>query len=76
MTKEKKQIPIEQSLERLESLVNLLESGEPTLEESLNYFEEGMTLIKTCQNQLKDAEQKVEKLVKKDDGNFELKDSE
>ena len=76
MTKEKKQIPIEQSLERLESLVNLLESGEATLEESLNYFEEGMTLIKTCQNQLKDAEQKVEKLVKKDDGNFELKDSE
>ncbi|MBT3518786.1 MAG: exodeoxyribonuclease VII small subunit [Candidatus Marinimicrobia bacterium] len=76
MTKEKKQIPIEQSLERLESLVNLLESGEATLEESLNYFEEGMTLIKTCQNQLKDAEQKVEKLVKKDDGNFELKDAE
>ncbi len=76
MTKEKKQIPIEQSLERLESLVNLLESGEATLEESLNYFEEGMTLIKICQNQLKNAEQKVEKLVKKDDGNFELKDAE
>ena len=76
MTKEKKQITFEHSLERLDSLVNLLESGEATLEESLNYFEEGMTLIKTCQNQLKDAEQKVKKLVTKDDGNFELKDAE
>ncbi len=53
----------EQSIQRLEDLVSKMESGDATLEESLQWFEEGMTLIKSCQTQLKDAEEKVQSLV-------------
>jgi len=60
----------------LESLVNQMESGEATLEQSLEWFEEGMGLINSCQNQLKEAEQKVQSLIKNNDGSFILKDSE
>ena len=74
MSKKKNEISFEESLERLENLVNKMESGDATLEQSLVWFEEGMDLIKLCQVQLNNAEQKVQKLVKKTDGKFELKD--
>ena len=74
MSKKKNEISFEESLERLESLVNKMESGDATLEQSLVWFEEGMDLIKLCQVQLNNAEQKVQELVKKTDGKFELKD--
>ena len=74
MSKKKNQISFEESLERLENLVNKMESGDATLEQSLVWFEEGMDLIKLCQVQLNNAEQKVQELVKKTDGKFELKD--
>ena len=51
-----------------------MESGDATLEQSLVWFEEGMDLIKLCQVQLNNAEQKVQELVKKTDGKFEFKD--
>ena len=53
---------------------NKMESGDATLEQSLVWFEEGMDLLKLCQVQLNNAEQKVQELVKKTDGKFELKD--
>ena len=74
MSKKKNEISFEESLERLENLVNKMESGDATLEQSLVWFEEGMELIKSCQIQLNNAEQKVQELVKKTDGKFELKD--
>ena len=74
MSKKKNEISFEASLERLENLVNKMESGNATLEQSLVWFEEGMDLIKLCQVQLNNAEQKVQELVKKTDGKFELKD--
>lgn len=74
MSKKKNEISFEESLERLENLVNKMESGDATLEQSLIWFEEGMNLIKLCQVQLNNAEQKVQKLVKKTDGKFDLKD--
>ena len=74
MSKKKNEISFEESLERLENLVNKMESGDATLEQSLVWFEEGMDLIKLCQVQLNNAEQKVQELVKKTDGEFELKD--
>ena len=74
MSKKKNEISFEESLERLENLVNKMESGDATLEQSLVWFEEGMELIKLCQVQLNNAEQKVQELVKKTDGKFELKD--
>ena len=73
MSKKKNEISFEESLKRLENLVNKMESGDATLEQSLVWFEEGMDLIKLCQVQLNNAEQKVQELVKKTDGKFELK---
>jgi exodeoxyribonuclease VII small subunit len=43
----------------LESIVDALERGEMTLEESLNAFERGVGLTRTCQKALEDAEQRV-----------------
>ena len=74
MSKKKNEISFEESLKRLENLVNKMESGDATLEQSLVWFEEGMDLIKLCQVQLNNAEQKVQELVKKTDGKLELKD--
>ena len=68
MKKEKPLTSFELSLERLEILVDSMESGEATLEKSLEWFEEGMTLIKSCQDQLKHAEQKVQELIKNSEG--------
>ena len=63
MSKNKKETDFESSLNKLEFLVNKMESGEGTLEQSLNWFEEGMGIIKLCQNELKAAEQRVEELI-------------
>jgi len=56
---------LEQSLKELEMLVERLEAGELPLEEALAQFERGIKLTRACQTILKDAEQKVEILLKK-----------
>jgi len=54
----------EAALEELETLVEQMEAGEITLERSLQHFERGIVLTRTCQEALKSAEQKVEILLK------------
>ena len=54
----------EKSLTKLNSIVEKMEQGELSLEQSLKYFEEGVTLIRECQNALTKAEQKVSVLTK------------
>lgn len=54
----------EASLAELEKIVARMESGDQSLEDSLKDFERGVTLTRSCQTMLKNAEQKVEKLVK------------
>ena len=56
---------LENSLEELEALVEQLESGDLSLEEALKHFERGVKLTRECQATLKEAEQKVEILLKK-----------
>jgi exodeoxyribonuclease VII small subunit len=56
----------EQALGELESVVERLEHGELPLEEALRQFERGIELTRACQASLKQAEQKVEILLKKD----------
>ncbi|MCC5859454.1 MAG: exodeoxyribonuclease VII small subunit [Ectothiorhodospiraceae bacterium] len=56
----------EQALKELEGLVERLEQGELTLEESLKSFERGIELTRRCQQALQAAEQKVEILTSKD----------
>lgn len=58
----------EKSLERLDQIVKKLENGEATLAEALALFEEGTSLISQCTVMLDEAEQKVVKLKKGEDG--------
>lgn len=58
-----KPLHFEQSMTELETLVNALEKGEMSLEDALAAFEKGITLTKTCQQQLDQAKQKVLLLV-------------
>ncbi len=60
----KKSFNLEKSLAELESLVEELESGDLPLEKAMKKFEEGIKLTRGCQKALKDAEQKVEILLK------------
>ena len=53
----------EQSLKRLEEIVQRLESGQLPLDESLRLFEEGTRLTKVCQRRLTEAELRIERLV-------------
>ena len=55
----------EQALAELERLVERLERGDLPLEEALKTFERGVTLTRHCQSALKDAQQKVEILLKR-----------
>jgi exodeoxyribonuclease VII small subunit len=59
MEKEKN---FENALARLEEIVASLEAGDADLEQALKLFEEGISLVRTCDKQLKEAEQKLEKL--------------
>lgn len=60
-------LDFEQALKELEELVSRMEQGELTLEESLKCFERGIQLTRACQRALKEAEQKVERLVRTGD---------
>ncbi len=57
----------EEAVERVEELIDAIESGEIGLDESLKAFEEGMGLIKTCRARLERAEQRVTELLAQDD---------
>lgn len=60
MTKKSlKQAPFEQALTSLETIVNQLEAGDLSLEESLKVYEQGVSLTRQCQQSLHEAEQKI-----------------
>jgi len=58
-------LDFETALAELEKLVESMESGEQSLEETLASFQKGIELTRSCQEGLKAAEQKVEQLVQK-----------
>ena len=62
----------EGSMKRLEEIVEQLDSGKLSLDESLKIFEEGIELSDFCSQKLKQAEKQIKKLIKKDDGSFQL----
>ena len=59
----RKKLNYEESVKELESLVNRLEHGEISLEESLKLYESGVLLTRDCQDALQAAEQKVQLLL-------------
>ena len=58
-----KKLSFDDSMRRLDEIVNMLESGEHPLEEALTLFEEGSKLMRQCAALLDKAEQKVAKLT-------------
>jgi exodeoxyribonuclease VII small subunit len=62
---EKSPLAFEEALAELESIVDTLEKGDLTLEQSLAAFERGVKLTRTCQKALDEAEQKVRILTEK-----------
>lgn len=61
----------ETALEQLEQLVNQMESGQLTLEQSLQAFEQGVALTRRCQQTLSQAEQRVKLLVEQNGSSVE-----
>ena len=57
----------EASLDELSQIVEKMESGQLSLEESLGYFEQGVKLTKQCQQALNQANRRVEQLMKEQD---------
>ncbi len=64
----------ESALEDLEQVVEQLESGELSLEESLAAFERGVGLVRLCNQKLTEVEKKIEMLVRDKEGKLELKE--
>ena len=71
MVKAKSNPNFEDTLSELEAIVQQLEVGDLSLEESLKAFEHGVNLTKNCQDSLNKAEQKVQTLIEKQ-GDIEL----
>jgi exodeoxyribonuclease VII small subunit len=69
-------LDFEQALQELETLVDRLEKGDLSLEESLQAFERGITLTRTCQSALEDAEQKVRQLTAEGEKDLDAPDEE
>lgn len=64
MAKKSSTLPdFEAALAELEKIVEKMEAGDQSLEEALKSFQRGIELARTCQQGLKEAEQRVEKLV-------------
>jgi len=63
----------ELALEELEGVVEQLESGDLSLEDSLAAFEKGVGLVKYCNQKLTDVEKKIELLVRDKEGKLQLK---
>ena len=61
-------LPFEEALKKLESIVESMESGDLPLETLLARFEEGTRLARQCQAKLADAELKIQKLEKNSAG--------
>lgn len=66
-----KNFDFNKGLTELESIVDKMESGDLSLEESLKYFEEGVKLHRQCHNALNNAQKRISLLSDKDNYNSE-----
>lgn len=67
------ELRFEEALKKLESIVDGLEQGKISLEESLKKYEEGIKLARYCSEKLDEAEKKIEILTKDSDGKLKKK---
>ncbi len=68
---EKKELSFEEAMARLEVIVRTLENGSAPLDSSLGLFEEGVGLVRLCNEKLDSVEQKIKILVKGKDGEYD-----
>ena len=68
------QMKFEKALERIEEIVEALEQGDVSLDDSLKLYEEGQSLIQFCREKLTKVEKKVKELVHTEKGELKLKD--
>ena len=62
-----KKMTFENALNELETIIEKLESGSPTLDKMMQLFEDGMKLMKVCKEHLSDAEGRITTLIKTHD---------
>jgi exodeoxyribonuclease VII small subunit len=70
------ELNFEKAMDRLETIVEQMESGKLPLEELIVRYEEGMGLVKICQERLASAEQKIEMIARDNAGKPVVKDFE
>jgi exodeoxyribonuclease VII small subunit len=70
------ELNFEQAMDRLETIVDQMESGKMALEELIVRYEEGMGLVKICQDRLASAQQKIEIIARNSVGKKVVKDFE
>lgn len=70
--KEKTDKKFEEALGELEGIVERLESGKLSLEESLSAFEQGVGLVKYCNQKLNEVEKRIELLIKDREGRLQV----
>src|SRR5438270_9910824 len=70
------ELNFEKAMDRLEAIVEQMESGKLPLEDLIVRYEEGMNLVKICQERLANAEQKIEIIARNSAGKTVVKDFE
>src|SRR5437870_13919083 len=70
------ELNFEGAMDRLETIVEQMESGKLPLEDLIVRYEEGMNLVKICQERLASAEQKIEMIARNRAGKAIVKDFE
>jgi exodeoxyribonuclease VII small subunit len=70
------ELNFEKAMSRLEAIVEQMESGKLPLEDLIVRYEEGMNLVKICQERLANAEQKIEIIARNSAGKTVVKDFE
>ncbi|HEY6197102.1 MAG TPA: exodeoxyribonuclease VII small subunit [Candidatus Binatia bacterium] len=73
MAQEPEKQKFETAMEELEKVVERLESGELSLEDSLAAFEDGIRLVKFCNQKLSEVEKKIELLMRDKEGKLQLR---
>ena len=73
VAKPEPEVPFEEALQKLEAIVDAMESGELPLESLMAKFEEGTKLARICQTKLAQAETKIQQLEKNSAGDLTLR---
>jgi exodeoxyribonuclease VII small subunit len=67
------EVKFEETLKKLEKIVEDLERGDLSLDEALKKYQEGIELARLCSQRLENAKKKIDVLVKNKKGEFEFK---